>query len=444
MAQKTTFTAEPPSRLRADAAARPAPRIAGRTPGGRPAVARESATADIQGHTPTLAACFLHFDVSFMLWVLLGALGVYIAEGLKLGPSEKAMVVAIPILSGSLLRVPLGLLSDRFGGKKVGTIMLLCLYGPLTLGWLSGNSLNDLMAIGALLGVAGASFAVALPLASRWYPAEKQGLAMGIAAAGNSGTVVTNLIAPRLAASIGWQGVMAVAMIPLTIALIVFVLFAKESPRRGGRPTMRQYLRVLQERDLWSFCLLYSVTFGGYVGLASFLPLLLRDQYRVTPVTAGLLTALVALVGSVSRPAGGIVADKVGGASMLSLLLGVIAVAYVSCATLPTLPVIVTVLSVLMLCLGLGNGAVFQMVPQRFAREIGLVTGVVGAIGGIGGFILPNVLGQARASTGSFSTGFAVLAVLAAGAVLLLRALMASTEGWRGSWRAPEVEADAA
>ena len=203
-------------------------------------------TTEPQGHTPTLAACFLHFDVSFMLWVLLGALGVYIAEELKLGPSEKAMVVAIPILSGSLLRVPLGLLSDRFGGKQVGTIMLICLYGPLTLGWLSGDSINDLMAIGALLGVAGASFAVALPLASRWYPPEKQGLAMGIAAAGNSGTVVTNLIAPRLAASIGWQGVMAVAMIPLTIALVVFVLLAKESPRRGPRPTMTQYLRVAQ------------------------------------------------------------------------------------------------------------------------------------------------------------------------------------------------------
>jgi NNP family nitrate/nitrite transporter-like MFS transporter len=397
-----------------------------------------------RGHTPTLTACFLHFDVSFMLWVLLGALGVYIAEELKLGPSEKAMVVAIPILSGSLLRVPLGLLSDRFGGKKVGTIMLLCLYGPLTLGWLAGESLNDLMAIGALLGVAGASFAVALPLASRWYPPEKQGLAMGIAAAGNSGTVVTNLVAPRLAASIGWQGVMGVAMIPLTIALIAFVVLAKESPRRGGTPTMTQYLQVLKERDLWSFCLLYSVTFGGYVGLGSFLPLLLRDQYQVTPVTAGLLTALVAFVGSVSRPAGGIVADKVGGATLLSMLLGVIAVAYAACATLPTLPVIVTVLAVLMLCLGLGNGAVFQMVPQRFAREIGLVTGVVGAIGGIGGFILPNVLGQARAATGSFSTGFAVLTVLAAGAVLLLRALMASADGWKGSWREAEAAAEEA
>ncbi len=397
-------------------------------------------TSAPRGHTPTLAACFVHFDVSFMLWVLLGALGVYIAEALKLGPSEKAMVVAIPILSGSLLRVPLGLLSDRFGGKKVGTLMLIGLYGPLTLGWMAGDSLSDLMAIGALLGIAGASFAVALPLASRWYPPEKQGLAMGIAAAGNSGTVVTNLIAPRLAASIGWQGVMAVAMIPLTIALLVFVLLAKESPKRGAPPTMAQYLRALRERDLWSFCLLYSVTFGGYVGLGSFLPLLFRDQYQVTPVTAGLLTALVAFVGSVSRPAGGIIADKVGGAPLLSMLLGVIAVAYATCATMPALPVIVLVLAVLMLSLGLGNGAVFQMVPQRFAREIGLVTGVVGAIGGVGGFILPNVLGQARAATGSFAAGFAILTVLAAGSVLLLRALMATTDGWRGSWRDADVE----
>jgi NNP family nitrate/nitrite transporter-like MFS transporter len=397
-------------------------------------------TTEPRGHTPTLTACFLHFDVSFMLWVLLGALGVFIAEGLGLGPSQKAMVVAVPILSGSLLRVPLGLLSDRFGGKRVGTIMLACLYGPLALGWLAGDSLSDLLAIGALLGVAGASFAVALPLASRWYPPEKQGLAMGIAAAGNSGTVVTNLVAPRLAASIGWHGVMALAMIPLTIALVVFVLIAKEPPRRGPAPSTAQYLRALRERDLWSFCALYAVTFGGYVGLGSFLPLMLRDQYHVTPVTAGMLTALVAFVGSLSRPAGGIMADRVGGANLLSVLLAGIAVAYATCAMLPGLPVATTVLGLLMLCLGLGNGAVFQMVPQRFAREIGLVTGVVGAIGGIGGFVLPNVLGQARAATGSFAPGFVTLATIAAGAALLLRVLMASQTGWRASWRSAEAE----
>jgi len=266
---------------------------------------------------------------------------------------------------------------------------------------------------------------------------------MGIAAAGNSGTVITNLIAPRLAANpnVGWHGVMALAMIPLTIALVVFVLIAKESPRRGGTPTAAQYLRALRERDLWSFCLLYSVTFGGYVGLGSFLPLMLRDQYHVTPVTAGLLTALVAGVGSLSRPVGGILADRVGGAPLLSILLGGVGIAYAICAMLPALPVVVVVLALLMLCLGLGNGAVFQMVPQRFAREIGLVTGVVGAIGGIGGFVLPNVLGQARAATGSFAPGFVILTMLAAGAMVLLRILMASAIGWRASWRREAEEA---
>ena len=300
------------------------------------------------------------------------------------------------------------------------------------------------MAIGALLGVAGASFAVALPLASRWYPPEKQGLAMGIAAAGNSGTVVTNLIAPRLAASIGWQGVMAVAMIPLTIALIVFVIFAKESPRRGGRPTMAQYLRVAAAaRPL----VVLPALLGDLRRLCRARQLPAADAPRPVPGDPGdrrLADRAGRLRRQHSRPAGGIVADRVGGAPLLSMLLGVIAVAYATCATLPTLPVFVVVLSVLMLCLGLGNGAVFQMVPQRFAREIGLVTGVVGAIGGIGGFILPNVLGQARAATGSFATGFAILTVIAVGAVLLLRALMATADGWRGSWRDAEVEADAA
>jgi NNP family nitrate/nitrite transporter-like MFS transporter len=167
---------------------------------------------------------------------------------------------------------------------------------------------------------------------------------------------------------------------------------------------------------------------------------MLRDQYQVSPVDAGMLTAFVAFVGSLSRPAGGILADRIGGAPLLSVLLGGIAAAYAACAMLPTLPVVTMVLAALMLCLGLGNGAVFQMVPQRFAREIGLVTGVVGAIGGVGGFILPNVLGQARAATGSFAPGFVTLATLAAGAAVLLRVLMASENGWRGSWREDEVE----
>ncbi len=392
------------------------------------------------GHAPTLFACFLHFDVSFMLWVLLGALGVFVGESVGLGPAEKAFVVAVPILSGSLLRVPLGLLSDRFGAKRVGTAMLLALYVPLAGGWLMAPSLPAVLAIGLLLGVGGASFAVALPLASRWYPPERQGLAMGIAAAGNSGTVITNLAAPRLAAAFGWQSVLALSMIPLTIALAGFLLLARESPR-GRAVSGRDYLATLRVGDMWWFCALYTVTFGGYVGLGSYLPILLRDQYAVSAVTAGSLTALVACVGSLLRPAGGYLADRIGGAPLLSVLLSLLALAYAAGALLPVLPVMVGVMVAIMALVGLGNGAVFQMVPQRFRQQIGLATGLVGAFGGVGGFLLPMVLGRAQATFGSFAPGFVALSVLAASAAVMLRALVALREGWRLSWRLAEPEA---
>jgi NNP family nitrate/nitrite transporter-like MFS transporter len=392
-------------------------------------------TQKLNGHTPTLFACFLQFDLSFMLWVMLGALGIYVAESLKLTPSEKGLLVAIPILSGSLLRVPLGLLSDRLGGKVVGAGILGFLFLPLTLGWLSGDSLPALYAVGLMLGVAGASFAVALPLASRWYPPERQGLAMGIAAAGNSGTIITNLLAPRLANAYGWHNVFLLAMIPLAVVLIAFVVLAKESPNPTKGQPLSNYLKIMGTADLWWFCLLYSVTFGGFVGLSSFLPLFFRDQYHVSPVQAGYLTALVAFVGSGIRPVGGWLADKVGGVKLLSFLLFGISLAYLLVAQLPSLVVIVSTLAVGMGCLGLGNGAVFQIVPQRFQKEIGLATGVIGAIGGLGGFFLPTILGNFKQMFGTFASGFIVLAGIALFAGIALRLLVAMQHGWKFSWK---------
>lgn len=377
------------------------------------------------GHLPTLIACFLHFDSSFMLWVMLGALGIFIAESVGLTPVEKGLMVAVPLLSGSLLRVPAGMLSDRFGAKRVGVGLLTLLYVPLLVGWSAGDSLPSLLIVGLLLGTAGASFAVALPLASRWYPAEKQGLAMGVAAAGNSGTVITNLVAPALAVAVGWRNVFAVALIPLSLVLIAFLLLAKESPRddnpRGAALGFRDLLDAMAQRDLWSFCLFYSVTFGGYVGLTSFLPLLLRDQYGMAALTAGNVTALVALAGSVSRPFGGWVADRMGGVRVLMLALGGISLVYATMSRLPPPAVTIPVLFLGMCCLGLGNGAVFQLVPQRFQREIGTATGVIGAVGGLGGFFLPTLLGAARQAAGSYAPAFVVLATVAGCAALSLR-----------------------
>ncbi len=392
-------------------------------------------TQKLNGHTPTLVACFLQFDLSFMLWVMLGALGIFIAESLKLNAAQKGLLVAIPILSGSLLRVPLGLLSDRIGGKVVGSGILGFLFIPLALGYWGGDSLPVLYSVGLMLGVAGASFAVALPLASRWYPPERQGLAMGIAAAGNSGTIITNLLAPRLATAYGWHTVFVLAMIPLAVVLVAFLLLAKESPNQSKGQPLSKYLKIMGTGDLWWFCLLYSVTFGGFVGLGSFLPLFFRDQYHVTPLTAGYLTALIAFVGSGIRPIGGWLADKVGGVKLLSFLLFGISFAYLLVSQLPGLTAIVTIFAVAMACLGLGNGAVFQLVPQRFRQEIGLATGVVGAIGGVGGFFLPTILGNFKQNFGSFAAGFFALAAIALVAAIVLRVLVAIQEGWKFSWR---------
>ena len=392
-------------------------------------------TATPSGHLPTLIASFLHFDLSFMLWVMLGALGNFIAESLGLNAGEKGLLVAVPILSGSLLRVPLGLLSDRIGSKRVGLAMLSLLFLPLALGWQTGESLPALVAVGLMLGTAGASFAVALPLASRWYPSERQGLVMGIAAAGNSGTVIANLAAPRLANLVGWHNVLGLAMVPLGLVLIAFFLIAKDSPGHPPVQPIGRYLTALRHRDLWWFCLLYSVTFGGYVGLSSFLPIFFKDQYEVNTVTAGYLTALAAFVGSGVRPLGGYIADRYGGARVLSLLLLLIAAIYTLSALLPSLGVMTGLLVGGMACLGMGNGAVFQLVPQRFRNEIGVATGVVGAIGGMGGFMLPMLLGNVKQITGSFGAGFLILGVIGLGAVLLLQYLIAVQHGWRSSWR---------
>ncbi|GAC1517247.1 MAG: nitrate/nitrite transporter [Gemmatimonadaceae bacterium] len=388
------------------------------------------------GHLPTLVAAFLHFDVSFMLWVMLGALGIFIADSAGLNAAQKGLMVAVPILSGSLMRIPLGFASDRFGAKRVGVLSLTALFIPLLIGWRAGSSLSTLLAVGLMLGTAGASFSIALPLASRWYPAERQGLVMGIAAAGNSGTVIANLAAPRLAKIVGWHDVLALAMIPLAAVLIAFVVMAKDSPDRKPIKGTGAYLAVLRKTDLWWFCFFYSITFGGYVGLSGFLPLFFRDQYGVAPVTAGYLTALGALVGSGLRPVGGYLADRFGGTRLLTLLLFGIAGTYATASSLPTVGIMAGVVVVGMGFMGMGNGAVFQLVPQTFRNEIGVATGVVGALGGLGGFVLPLLLGNIKQGTGSFAAGFVALAVTSTIALGALRGL-AARQGWEGPLRAP-------
>lgn len=392
-----------------------------------------------RGHGPTLFASFLHFDLSFMLWVLIGALGASIARDLHLSPAQKGWMVAVPILSGSLARIPLGVLADRLGARRVGIAMLASLFVPLILGATFGRSFGSMLLIGLLLGTAGASFAVALPLASRWYPPERQGVVMGIAAAGNSGTVIANLSAPVLAAMVGWHGVFALATIPLAIVLIVFTAIARESPEHVPAKTLADYREILREPDLWWLCAFYAVTFGGYVGLTGFLPTYLVDRHAISPVHAGMVTALCGCAGSLVRPLGGYLADRMGAMRVLSGVFPAVAILYAISATQPALGRAATAFVALAIALGVGNGAVFQLVPQRFRAEIGVVTGLVGALGGVGGFFLPALLGTVRQLTGSFAPAFVTLAIVAAVAFVSLRMLMGFRAEWRVGFRAEET-----
>ena len=244
------------------------------------------------GHLPTLFAAFLYFDLSFMVWVLLGPLGVAIAKQLQLDPAHKGLMVATPVLAGAALRVLLGVLVDRYRAKRVGIGAQAVVIAGLIAAWAIGiNTFPATLLLGCVLGLAGASFAVALPLASGWYPPEHQGTALGIAGAGNSGTVLAALFAPGLALAFGWQNVIGLAAVPLSIAAVLFAVLAKDSPNAPARKTFADYMNLLKVPDAWWFMFFYSVTFGGFVGLASSLTIYFNDQYGLSPVTAGYCTA---------------------------------------------------------------------------------------------------------------------------------------------------------
>jgi MFS transporter, NNP family, nitrate/nitrite transporter len=387
------------------------------------------------GHLPTLLSAFFYFDMSFMVWVLLGALAVQISADLALSPAQKGFMVALPVLAGALLRVVFGVLVDRLGPKRAGVIGQLIVIGGLTLAWLVGiDSYGGTLGIGLVLGVAGASFAVALPLASRWYPPQFQGTALGIAGAGNSGTVFASLFAPGLAAIWGWNDVLGLAALPLTLAFVIYLFAAKNSPTAPPPKTLPEYLAVLRMGDAWWFMFFYAVTFGGFVGLASSLAIYFNTDYGLGAVHAGYFTAACVFVGSLVRPIGGALADRIGGVKTLSAMYALAAVALVSVSFHPeSVYVALGLFATGMLAFGMGNGSVFQLVPQRFRHEIGVMTGLVGMTGGIGGFFLASRLGLSKQLTGDYQAGLLLFASLA---VLALIGLTVIKHRWRTTWGA--------
>ena len=384
------------------------------------------------GHAPTLFAAFLYFDFTFAIWVLNGAMAPFIGEAFNLSAAQKGFMVSVPIIAGALMRFPLGVLSQYIGRKNAAMVEMGLIVIALIYGYAFVDTHNEVLAMGVLLGIAGGSFGVALSLGSGWFPPKYKGLAMGIAGAGNSGTVLAVLFAPPLAVKYGWTAVYGLAALTMVVPMLVMWFAAKEPPDREEHQTFRHHTACLFEKDGWSFSLIYIITFGGFIGLASFLPTYFYDQFKVTKVEAGQLTMLATLMGSAVRVVGGYVSDRIGGINTLSGVLIGVCVSLVLCGLAGQSLVITTLL--FMLCfamLGAGNGALFQLVPLRWPLTTAVAGSMIGEIGALGGGFIPNAMGQSKQVFGTYLWGFVAFAVLAAAMLLMLRTVQIR---WTRTW----------
>ena len=411
-----------------------------------------------EGHWPTLLAAFLYFDFSFMVWTMLGPLSTEIAEALAItgfimSPDQKATLLAIPILAGALLRILLGFGVDKFGAKKTALASQLVVIAVLFYAYFRGSEItyDELLVVAMGLGFAGASFAVALPQAGQWYPPKLQGVVLGIAGAGNIGVVVDFLFAPKIAEHWGWEAVFLVGAILSTIIFFTYMFMAKDAPAdvyTANPKKLKDYGKLLKDKDTWWFNLFYAVSFGGFVGFAGYMKVYLMNTYQAdmsafgldildegnVKVIAGYFGALCIFAGAILRPVGGSIADKMGGIKSLYIFYGLVALLIIINATIQ-LPfaLAIFVLFLIMANLGMANGAVFQLVPQRFGKDIGIMTGIIGAAGGIGGFLLIKTLGWSKGAFDGYTAGFLIFAVIV---IIALSGISLVKTRWRTTWGA--------
>ncbi|MDQ3816933.1 MAG: MFS transporter [Acidobacteriota bacterium] len=353
------------------------------------------------------------FAVSFAIWGLISALAPTFAQTYGLSAKMKSLMIAVPVLLGSLGRIPAGMLADRFGGRRVFAALLVLTAIPAAMIGVS-TSFAQLLWLGLFLGLAGTSFAIGVGFTSKWFAAEKQGTALGIYGMGNIGQSIAVFGAPVLALQLGsWRPVFYIFAAVSLVWGLVFYLFARDAATTQKPKTLSQNLSVLKSSPTaWVLSLFYFVTFGGFVAFSIYLPTLLRDQFGLTATDAGARTAGFVVLATLMRPVGGLLADRFGGARVLMFVFVAVAALglLMGCAWMPTFTVGALGGAA---ALGLGNGAVFKLVPEYFPKETGTVTGLVGAFGGLGGFFPPLVLGVIRDATGGYALGFVFLAVFA-------------------------------
>jgi NNP family nitrate/nitrite transporter-like MFS transporter len=353
------------------------------------------------------------FAVSFAVWGLIAALAPTFTQLYGLSASQKSLMIAVPVLLGSVGRIFAGLAADRFGGRNVFAFLLLFSALPaIAIGF--STSFNQLIIFGLLLGIAGTTFPVGVGFTSRWFPPEKQGAALGVYGMGNIGQSVAVFFAPVLAARLGdWRTVFFIFAAVTFVWGIVFFAFAKSDTTTARPRTLAESLAPLKNSKIsWILSLFYFLTFGGFVALALYMPTLLREIFALTPTDAGARTAGFVVLATVMRPVGGMLADKMGGAKVLVFVFAAIALLAPLLSLDTIAPFTVGALGCAAM-LGLGNGAVFKLVPQYFPKETGTVTGLVGAFGGLGGFFPPLELGLFKDQFGTYMPGFVLLSLFA-------------------------------
>lgn len=380
---------------------------------------RRTAPSQPQGDILQLILATGAFALCFAVFGSLSAMMPLIRKQLALDPLRVSIAIAIPILLGSLGRIPLGMLTDRFGGRIVfSAVMAFSIIPAFVLGHVSTYS--ALLLFGFLVGIALASFSVGVGFVSGWYPPQKQGMALGIYGAGNIGQSLAAYFSPLLAGAFGvvW-GFQAFAIL-LGLWLILFAIVARDAAVPRQSKTLVQIVAPLKEVSSWKLSMYYFLTFGGFVAMSVFLPTYLTETFALKPTDAGLRTAGFVVITTAMRPFGGWLADKLGGRTLLTIVFPLVFLASIP-LTSKEMTLFTAGAIVMGLAIGLGNGAVFKLVPQYFPKAVGAVTGLVGAAGGLGGFFPPLMLGLLKRTSGEYTMGFLLLGLFALACLLVIR-----------------------
>jgi len=362
--------------------------------------------------TTAFALCFAVFgSVSAMMPIIRKQLG--------LTPIQVSVAIAIPVLLGSLGRIPLGILTDRNGGRVMFSIVMAFSVVPaMLMGFVS--QYWQLLLCGLFIGVALASFSVGVGFVSPWYPPQKQGTALGVYGAGNIGQSLAAFGSPLLAGWLGFKWGFWTFGLLLLSWLTVFWIGARNAPLKGPPKSLSDMLRPLRDSMSWVLSLYYFLTFGGFVAMAIYLPTFLTDMFGLTPQDAGFRTAGFVVLATVMRPVGGWLADRIGGRTILLWVFPITAAMaiFMACPLISTFTIGALGMAA---AIGLGNGAVFKLVPEYFPQAVGSVTGLVGAAGGLGGFFPPLIVGGVRQATNAFTWGFILLSVFAIICLIVVR-----------------------